>query len=381
MIPTEVIMDKLMEKAMEIQNDLNYANLILSDASKGLCNKQSVSDILCRINSHVEFIEKTPFPAEDSVIGRDSKENPDNIGNDSVAEQDGLPVSDRENQNPKETFNALKEEMLYLYDALKPFVSSNGNFNKKIFLSNVRMLLKQYPSIKIGQIEKEAGVRPGYMSRLEKEGNTSSPCMEFIASAAKLLKVSIDALTSMNLSDLTPKEEYVLKFFDKLKADTISEKLEWNTETSVYLNRVGLNYRGRPVHPLYSISRPMPDDDADSQIRPHSVYFNSRSFGLFTSVRGDCYNVSLKDKAVLYLMNIGDIRDTNILIERRVIEAWIYDEKNKPSFLISSMDSSQLKTALISLYDTVKVNLMRPQIGRNAISAIDSYMYDDFPPF
>ena len=71
--------------------------------------------------------------------------------------------------------------------------------------------------MKIGQIEKEAGIRLGYMSRLEKEGNTAEPSMEFIVTAAKLLKVCIDTLISVDLTGLTPTEQYIVSFFDKLK--------------------------------------------------------------------------------------------------------------------------------------------------------------------
>lgn len=41
------------------------------------------------------------------------------------------------------------------------------NFNKYTCFNNIRALLKVNPDVKIGMIEKEAGVRLGYMSRLE----------------------------------------------------------------------------------------------------------------------------------------------------------------------------------------------------------------------
>lgn len=83
---------------------------------------------------------------------------------------------------------------------LESYLSECKNFNKTLCFSNIRELLRQNPDVKIGQIEKEAGIRLGYMSRLEKDGNTSEPSMEFVVTAAKLLKVSVDTLISVDLA-------------------------------------------------------------------------------------------------------------------------------------------------------------------------------------
>ncbi len=76
-------------------------------------------------------------------------------------------------------------------------------FDKKTCLANIRMLLRN-SEIKIGQIEKAAGCQPGYMSRLEKDGNTAEPSVEFLTVAAHMLKSSIDAIIFSNLCNQTP---------------------------------------------------------------------------------------------------------------------------------------------------------------------------------
>ena len=53
---------------------------------------------------------------------------------------------------------------------LEELMSEKKNFDKSVCFSNIRELLRQNPDVKIGQIEKEAGIRLGYMSRLEKDG-------------------------------------------------------------------------------------------------------------------------------------------------------------------------------------------------------------------
>ena len=47
----------------------------------------------------------------------------------------------------------------------------------------------------------------GYMSRLEKPDNSSEPTLEFVATAAKMLGVSIDFLISANIDEVTPTEK------------------------------------------------------------------------------------------------------------------------------------------------------------------------------
>ena len=74
----------------------------------------------------------------------------------------------------------LAHYLTNITDALDDF----KNFNKYTCFNNIRALLKVNPDVKIGMIEKEAGVRLGYMSRLEKPDNSSEPTLEFVATAA-----------------------------------------------------------------------------------------------------------------------------------------------------------------------------------------------------
>lgn len=103
-------------------------------------------------------------------------------------------------------------------------------FDKMLFFSNVRELLRQKPDIRIGQIEKEAGVRLGYMSRLEKRGNKSEPKIEFIATAAKIFEMSIDTLISIDFAAATPTEKYLIKFLDRVKERTLKDELDWSKD-------------------------------------------------------------------------------------------------------------------------------------------------------
>ena len=162
---------------------------------------------------------------------------------------------------------------------LEILLNESKNFNKKRCFSNIRELLRQNPDVKIGQIEKEAGIRLGYMSRLEKEGNTSEPSMEFIVSAAKLLKVSIDTLISVDLTGLTPTEQYIINFFDKLKADTLKDKLDWNRETAFNLNRMEPDMNGWVYHPLFAEETFYEETECEYPEEVTRIVFNSKTFG------------------------------------------------------------------------------------------------------
>lgn len=106
-------------------------------------------------------------------------------------------------------------------------MKKNKHYDKKTCFENIRTLLKKNPDIKIGQIEKEAGLRLGYMARLSKEDNTAEPSLEFITTAAKMLGVSVDTLLFQNLSELTSTDDFLLKFLEKVIAETKNGKAEW----------------------------------------------------------------------------------------------------------------------------------------------------------
>lgn len=177
---------------------------------------------------------------------------------------------------------------------LETLIGEYKNFNKILCFSNIRELLRQNSDVKIGQIEKEAGIRLGYMSRLEKEGNTAEPSMEFIVTAAKLLKVSIDTLISVDLTGLTPTEQYITSFFDKLKEDTLKDRFDWNRETAFNLNRMESDMNGFVYHPLFAEETFYEETDCEYPQEVTRIVFNSKTFGPKTYIAGDCFNLRLK---------------------------------------------------------------------------------------
>ena len=88
-------------------------------------------------------------------------------------------------------------------------------FDKKRCMSAIYAIAKE-KGVKIGDLEKEANVSTGYLSKLNKEENTSSPSIELLLAVARVLGVTIDMLIYSEYEGLSSNERYMLKFLDKL---------------------------------------------------------------------------------------------------------------------------------------------------------------------
>lgn len=277
-----------------------------------------------------------------------------------------------------ESLIGFRERISKYYSLLVGFSENQRNFNKSLCFSNIRELLRQNPDVKIGQIEKEAGIRLGYMSRLEKDGNTAEPSVEFIVTAAKLLKVSLDTLVSINLTGLTPTEQYIVNFFDKLKADTLADKLDWNRQTASNLNNIEPNYDGSIWHPLFDEETFFEEGETEYPDQVTRIVFNSKTFGPHTFISGDCFNLRLKNGTTLYLMDIEkSVHKTNDP-NAKAIEAWVYVPYKGCQVLVASQDQTPVAPLVVILFETVKNRMEHPQINSDVMYAIDSFMKDDW---
>ncbi len=249
-------------------------------------------------------------------------------------------------------------------------------FNKYMCFSNIRELLKT-SDVKIGQIEKEAGCQPGYMSRLEKKTNTTEPSLEFLLTASKMLNVSLDVLMTVDLKELNPTEKYLITFIQKLNQDTIGDKLEWDRESADSLNRLEADMSGYVEHPLFDYETFYEESDCEYPNEATRIVFVSRNFNCNTYIAGDCFKLKMKNKSVLYLMdiskNIYHTGDTNITAK----EIWMYTPGVGVQFLVSDHDISQIAELVGKLFDTVKKCMQHPKVKREIKSIIDAFLNDD----
>lgn len=366
---------KLADVKISDIKDVDIMRGFIATAGMGLCNKdeildkkQVVEDKLDDINSHLAELEDALQRWERTEQSSSSKESYDLI------EEYGTEESIR---NRLDVLNKERTQWAGFLTQLESYLSECKNFNKTLCFSNIRELLRQNPDVKIGQIEKEAGIRLGYMSRLEKDGNTSEPSMEFVVTAAKLLKVSVDTLISVDLTGLTPTEQYITSFFDKLKEDTLKDRLDWNRETAFYLNRMEPDMNGFVYHPLFAEETFYEETDCEYPQEVTRIVFNSKTFGPKTYIAGDCFNLRLKNGTTLYLMDIEKsvhkVGDSSTAAK----EAWMYVPSKGSQLLVASQDDTPVAPFLELLFSTVKERMEHPKVNNDVMYAIDAFMKDD----
>ena len=340
--------------------------------------KISDMDILTQIKDLLELCEMEMATKEDIISGIENieqriKEINSELG-DIVPLTNIIPkdVIDRKKklENERGQLDACRVK---LEDALESY----KNFNKTRFFKNLRTLLKNNSDVKVGQIERDANVRLGYTARLEKEDNTAEPSVEFVVTAAKLLGVGVDTILKVDISEMTPTELYLVKFFDKLKSDTIEDKLDWNTETKHVLDSVKLDINGFIYHPLFGEETFYEETECEYPQEVTRIVFSSKSFGPRTSIAGDCFNLRMKNGITLYLMDIQKsvhrIGDPMAYAK----EAWVSVPYKECSFLATTHDNTPIAPLLESLFSIVKDSMKHPRINKDVRSAIDAFLVGD----
>ncbi len=360
----------------KMDRDIEQFRAIIMKVRDDLCTQKEIEELRAHIDAKIENLSDTMEELNKALgeIKSGSLDDPDiaekvrEYGFPNQIEDDVSTIT-----NATNTLIGFKE----LLDIVATPNGSKSNFDKNLCFSNIRWLLKQKPEVKIGQIEKEAGIRLGYMSRLEKEGNTSEPSIEFVVTAAKLLNVSIDTLISINLSDLTANEKYLVRVFDKLKKDTLADKLEWNTEKASNLNYMETDINGNTEHPLFELRTFYEKTEIEYPNQVTRVIFPSKSFEENTYINGDCYNLRLKNGTTLYLMNICRNVSSKDEPEAYAIEAWTYVPNGTCSPLLTSLDQSAIAPMVKTLYEVVKNQMSHLRINKEAIPALDAFLKND----
>lgn len=347
----------------------------IATANMGLCNKDEILEKSQIVEKNIDDLNSRLAELEDAAQKWERiSESADSKEAYALAEEYG---TEEDILARYKTLENERNQWASYLTQLEALIGEYKNFNKTLCFSNIRELLRQNSDVKIGQIEKEAGIRLGYMSRLEKEGNTAEPSMEFIVTAAKLLKVSIDTLISVDLTGLTPTEQYIVSFFDKLKADTLKDKLDWNRETAFNLNRMESDINGWVYHPLFAEETFYEETECEYPEEVTRIVFNSKTFGPRTYICGDCFNLRLKNGTTLYLMDIEKSVHRTGDASAFAKEAWMSVPHKGCQLLVASQDDTPVAPLLEVLFSTVKERMEHPKVNNDVMYAIDSFMKDD----
>ena len=103
-----------------------------------------------------------------------------------------------------------------------------ANINKKRIGENISVLAKWY-GFKIKEIEDEAGVSQGYISRLSNSnGKDSNPIIDLLMVASEKFRVTIDSLVNVDFKKLAKTEKRdIQRFLDGVQTLTDKELLLW----------------------------------------------------------------------------------------------------------------------------------------------------------
>lgn len=247
-------------------------------------------------------------------------------------------------------------------------------FSKDIFMSNVYHLLRA-KGVKVGELEKDVGISIGYLSKLNKEASLK-PGIDLVIRIAERLEVSIDALIGLQMEKVTGTELYNIRFLEKLRKDTEAEKLMWGRETASELAVVGNDENGFPTHPFFTTEEYTEDRGGDYPEFLENNVFVSNEFGPETAIHGDCYNLRLKNGAILFLADVVKScyrqNETDVYAK----EVWIKTNFSPKQFICSNKNS-HYANFVNNLFTAIAEYVKHPQMPSDYRYVIDAFMQDD----
>ncbi len=229
-----------------------------------------------------------------------------------------------------------------------------SNFNKSLLGKNIKYLATK-KGIKVGEIEAEAGVSVGYLSRLANEDNKNNfPIMDLILLISEKLDISVNTLINIDLSSLTPNEVFLSQFFDKLFKDTSTNSIIWEVETKSKLEDINYIHN----HPLFARFN-------------YEDHFEMRYRSLFDNdvhVEGDFYKVVLENK-LLYLTKVNNSNLFTYGYELYFINNTGYLEK-----ICKIYEDSDLFKQLDDLYKAATESSRHVKLTESVIETINEYL-------
>ena len=245
------------------------------------------------------------------------------------------------------------------------------DFNNNIFIGNVYFQLNTNKSVKIGELEDKAGVSKGYFARLKKD-NTAKPSIDVVMKVADMFHVSIDSLVGIEMGKLSATDQYKIKFLEKLRTDTESEKLDWGRETAAELGNLRLDEDGNPSHPFFRRESCPVWRGGDYPEYYESNVFVSEAFGLETAINGDCFYLHMKG-AILFLADIVKEEHRSNDPDAYAKEIWLQTWDKSNQFLCSSKDPA-FTSYVNNLFSTVAAYCRRPKLSQECRNVIDNFL-------
>ena len=228
-----------------------------------------------------------------------------------------------------------------------------SKYNKALIRDNIKFLASK-KGIKIGEVETEAGVSAGYLSRIVNDNNSSNALLDVIMTFADKMDVTVDSLMNVNFSQLSPDEKYLADFFHSLIFKTRGHQINWIAETqdklsdSTYTN----------THPLFQRTE-------YGQSLYHSYFnrFNRSEENIYYTILNNLkfYMIKVTEESPFEQIN--------------AYETYFYDSNQKRSTpLCLIKDDSYLYNIIIELYQTAEISGASVHISVAARNIITNIM-------
>lgn len=125
-------------------------------------------------------------------------------------------------------YDLLEEQEQYV----REYIENLGTFDNSILVANIDFLCRKY-GIRVGELERYAGISAGYISRTAKENSQKRMSIDIVWKLAKLFDLSVQDLIGSRMEDIKGNSALLLKFLDKLIAQTESGEHEWESAGGV----------------------------------------------------------------------------------------------------------------------------------------------------
>lgn len=255
-------------------------------------------------------------------------------------------------------------------------------FDKSKCLGNIYYLVKER-GLKIGDVEEQAGVSIGYLSRLNKEDNKSTPGIDFLMSVAQILNVSLEGLLTCDYSSLTPDERKIIDFITKLIDDSQSYSISWKKDSSAELNAVEQDFDG--IYANHPLMRLVDTDD----ITEATAWFVSQFHPEWISTITECFQSDINNNMRLFLIATKYNIQSNLTVSGYEMYMQLKGRTAPICCAVSASDTEHLFYDLIeSLFCSVKDATGHVHLDSDIRNAIGSYLdpltaiwNDDEPPF
>lgn len=273
-------------------------------------------------------------------------------------------------EEQKKIFLDEREELEKELKEIEEELETVKNFKRARFLKNFRIYLGK-SNIKLGDIEREAGVTAGYVSRLESGKISADPSVEFVLTAAKMLGLSVEQLVNEEYVELSPTEEYISKVLSTMITDTKQDVLVWYTETQMELMCIGADSQGDTEHPLFKATF---SGGSSGYPEPSGAEYSSRfARADGAAPAGNFYHTTLPStKSKIYITKIKEDLFGKINV---ALEMYMVDEYNhiKP-VCADDKCCDHIKNKIGILYKEIEMAVSHLHIDDSVRNVFDMYM-------